>query len=76
MPAWRRTAIVTMALLGLRGEWFALVVGSLVSSQPFEVALASESQFFLETLVLGVFSGLAYQTITQASNHKKLRSAC
>jgi hypothetical protein len=58
--AFRRTLAFTALLLLVRGRYTALLVESFWVRQPLPTAFLAESQFFLETLTLGLLVALAW----------------
>jgi hypothetical protein len=56
----RRILAFAVLLLLLRGRFIGLLVESFWVKQPLPTALLAESQFFLETLVLGLLVGIAW----------------
>jgi hypothetical protein len=56
----RRTFAFTALLLLVRGRLIALFVESFWVKQPLPTAFLAESQFFLETLTLGLLVGIAW----------------
>jgi len=56
----RRISAFTALLLLVRGRFIGLLVESFWVKQPLPTAFLAESQFFLETLTLGLLAGIAW----------------
>ena len=67
----RRILVFAALLLLVRGRFFALFVESFWVRQPLPTAFLAESQFFLETLVLGLLVALAWSCAARIRSHER-----
>jgi len=69
----RRILAFAALLLLVRGRFFALFVESFWVRQPLPTAFLAESQFFLETLVLGLLVALAWSCAVRIQGGERTR---
>jgi len=64
-PSWQRVARFVGLVLLIRGRVVTLLLFSFWLPNPLATAFLSESQFFLETLVLGLLVGIAWAGVVR-----------
>jgi hypothetical protein len=67
----RRILAFAALLLLVRGRFFALFVESFWVRQPLPTAFLAESQFFFETLILGLLVALAWSSAVRMQGHER-----